>query len=217
LNAGSRSLLPPAGTVDVWRIPLDVPAGVRARLVQCLDDDERGQVARMRGGERWGVARAARREILARCCGVAAGALRFEANAHGKPRLAGCPSVHFNMSARAALALLAISSDGPVGVDLERDDIPGDIHEVARRFLPAEDAAAIVAAAPGDRPRRFAIAWTRFEALRKLRGLGIDDAPPGEGRAATVRTIEAPGGFVAAIAMQGDGWSVREREALDVL
>jgi 4'-phosphopantetheinyl transferase len=212
-------MLPPAGTVDVWRIPLDMPAELRTRITACLDDSERRHAERMKlGGERWAVARATRREILSRYSGVTAGTLRFEVGPHGKPRLEGFPAIQFNTSSRSAMALLAMSGMGPVGVDIEREDVPGNVMETARGFLPREDVEAIAATAAAQRARRFAIAWTRYEAVRKLRGLGIDETLPNADQAprATVRELEAPEGFVAALAAEGDGWSVRIREASEV-
>jgi 4'-phosphopantetheinyl transferase len=219
MNAGPRSPLPPDGTVDVWRIALDLPASTRTRLVANLDDDERRLAARMRlGGERWAVAHAARREILARCCGVAAHALRFGAEPNGKPYVLGFPHVHFNTTAREGLGLLAIAT-APLGVDVERTDIPGELTEAARRFLPQDVHEAIVASPVAERSRRFAIAWTRFEAMRKLRGVGIGELPPDREQPwiGTVREVDVPEGFVAAVAAEGDGWAVRLREAADVL
>ncbi len=218
MDARSRALLPSAGTVDVWRIALDVSESRRAQLLELLDDGERRHAERLSsGGERWAVARASRREILARCCGIAPRVLRFELGSNGKPRLTGYPAVHFNTSSRGPHALLAISGVGHVGVDIERDDVPGDVTEVARRFLPAEEAEVIVATSPEKRARRFAISWTRYEAVRKLWGLGIDEELLGPAGVATVREISVPHGFVAAVAAEGDGWSVRMREATEVI
>lgn len=216
MNAGPRSLLPPAGTVDVWQIPLDLPAADRERLCACLDEPERRHAERVGAdGGRWAVARAARREILSRCCGVAPGALEFELESHGKPWLVDAPGVHFNMSSREGIALLAISATGPVGVDIEGDDPPGDIIEVARQFLSPEEFDAITRAPAAQRARRFAVAWTRFESVQKLWGLGLED--PHSDRSTTVRDLVVPAGFVAAVAAEGEGWSVSLRDAAEAL
>ena len=205
--------------VDVWRIPLDLSERIRAPLTAALDEREREQAGRMRaGGERWAVARGVRRLILGRCVGVAPGALRFEAGLQGKPGLAGVTGLHFNMSAREGLALLAVSS-APVGVDLERELPWSEVREVARQFLPESERAALEAAPEDQRARRFVVAWTRYEAVRKLFGLGLDDVPPDapHARAAEVMEIVMPAGFAAAVATEGGGWSVRLREANELL
>lgn len=210
--------LPPAGTVDVWRIPLDVPEWLRERVTACLDEAERLARARMRiGAERWAVARGARREILARCIGGQAAALRMDTDSDGKPRLVGDSSVHFNTSAREGLGLLAIASDRAIGVDLEKDDITGELAEVARQFLLPRERAEIEAAPPGQRSRRFALAWTRYEAVRKLRGLGIDAPMPDGDTAPTIREVVVPVGFVASVTADGDDWTLRVRDAVELM
>lgn len=210
--------LPPAGTVDVWRIPLDVPEWLRERVTACLDEAERLTLARMRvGAERWAVARAARREILARCIGAQAAALRMGTDGDGKPRLVGTTGIHFNTSARDGMALLAIACDRAVGVDLEKEDIPGELAEVARQFLLPRERAEIEAAPPGQRSHRFALAWTRYEAVRKLRGLGVDAPMPDGDRAPTIREVVVPAGFVASVTADGDDWTLRVRDAVELL
>lgn len=202
----------------MWRIRLDVPAPVRERLARALDEQERSNAARMRvGGERWAVARGARRWILGGCCELPPAALRFELGPRGKPVLAGVPGLHFNMSAREGLALLAISAEGPVGVDLERESPWNQVHDVARQFLPARELAALEAAPESQRARRFVVAWTRHEAVRKLWGLGLEDAPPDRPRAHELRELVMPAGFAATVAAVGAGWSVRLREADEVI
>jgi 4'-phosphopantetheinyl transferase len=210
--------LPPAGTVDVWRIPLDVPETLLRWVTASLDEDERRMRDRMRvGAERWAVARGARREILAGCIGGEATAVRFEVAANGKPRLVGETRVRFNGSARGGLALLAIAFDRELGVDVEQDDMPGDLSAVARQFLLPRERAEIEAAHPEERTRRFAMAWTRHEAARKLRGLGLDaPLPDGETNAA-IRDVPVPVGFVASVTAEGTDWTLRVRDVSELL
>lgn len=210
--------LPPAGTVDVWRIPLDVPDWLRPRVTACLDEAERLTRTRMRvGAERWAVARGARREILARCVGALPAALRMDADQNGKPRLLGDTTVHFNTSSRDGLALLAIATDRDIGVDLEMEDIAGDVAEVARQFLLPRERAEIEASPPDQRSHRFALAWTRYEAVRKLRGLGVDAPMPNGDSAPTIREVVVPVGFVASVTADGDDWTLRVRDAIELL
>jgi len=114
---------PPAGIVDVWCVPLRLPALARDRLARLLSVEERTQVARMRvGGEAWSAAHAALRLILAHYLGTPPEALRIERGRLGKPRLASGHGPYFNLSRREELALVAVASDREVGVDLERQD-----------------------------------------------------------------------------------------------
>jgi 4'-phosphopantetheinyl transferase len=123
------------------------------------------------------VAHGWKRHILAKYVGIAAPALRFSEGEFGKPSLAnpGTETTFFNLSHSAGLGLLAVSRDGPIGVDVERWDRDSDHLDLAERFFsPSErldlemlssDAAAVVAG--------FFAAWTRKEAYIKATGHGI--------------------------------------------
>ena len=218
--AASGRRLPPAGTVDVWRIALDVSPARRDRLTASLDESERQRWERMRiGGDLWAVAHGAMREILARYVGRPAESLRFEQGERGKPRLAGAAPVHFNLSLRGPWALLAVASDREVGVDVEQEIQEPGVVEVAREFLSPLDQVAITMAPPETRRSVFATAWTRHEALRKLRGLGLEDPLPplDQGELVAVRAVHVPSGFAAAVAAEGGDWTLRVREASEVL
>jgi 4'-phosphopantetheinyl transferase len=207
---------PPADVVDVWCVPLDVPASRLVELTTGLDDDERGQWARMRvGADRWAVARGARRAVLASYLGVPASSLRFHTDPLGKPRLVDTPGLEFNTSARDGVAVIAVASGREVGVDIECERTVRDEAHVAAMFLGAEDQAALALAEPDARRRTFADAWSRHEALRKSRGLALEDPMPDAD--AVAREVAAPKGFSVAVAADGDDWRVRVRSADEVL
>jgi 4'-phosphopantetheinyl transferase len=219
-RAGPGRRVPPAGTVEVWRVTLDVPAGRRGRLTASLDAGERDHWERMRiGGDLWAVAHGARREILGHHLERPAASLRFEAGRRGKPMLADAPHLHFNMSSRGPLALLAVASDREVGVDLEQELLEAGVEGVAREFLSPLDQVAISTAPPETRRSVFTAAWTRHEALRKLKGLALEDALPPlfQGELLSVRAIPMPPGFAASVAAEGGEWTLRVREASEVL
>ena len=209
-----------AGIVDVWYLALDVPAERRRALTQPLDDAERAQWTRMRvGGDRWAVARGARRYVLAAYLGVPPEELRFERGPFGKPWLALHDALRFSASARGGWALLAVASGIELGADLEHEDTASDPDAVAREFLPPHERAAMLAEPPTARRRAFARAWTRHESLRKLHGTGLGEPLPPERGASPVlvRGLWAPERHAAAIAARDAGWRVRVRETEEVL
>ena len=203
------------GVVDVWVLDLDLPLEERHALTAPLDDPERTQWTRMRaGGDRWAVARGARRHVLASYLGVAPSKLRFGRGPFGKPWLTDHDALRFSASARGGWALLAVADGIELGADLEHEHTATEPDAVAREFLSPIERAAIAAVPPGERRRAFALAWARHESLRKLHGTGIGEPLPVTSGAVpvVVRNVRAPEHHVAAVAARSVDWGVRVRE-----
>jgi 4'-phosphopantetheinyl transferase len=173
--------------MPIHEAPLDVELSL-ARP-EALDDPARREDARtlLTAAERERVARfhfehdrrlqlAARallRRSLSRWSEVRPGAWRFEADARGRPEIAAPRSrLRFNVSHTRGLALVGVTVDRDVGVDVEGvpAEVPLDV--VDRCFTPGERAA-VLDAPPRDRPACFAELWTLKEAYAKARGLGL--------------------------------------------
>jgi 4'-phosphopantetheinyl transferase len=122
------------------------------------------------------VAHAALRIVLAGHIGLAEARRPFRAAPGGKPALVGPLNrpLDFSLAHCATAALIAISRDGPVGVDLEA---PRPIRIAEARRIALIDAATSLApgAALPDGPGDAGLlqAWTRLEALAKATGEGI--------------------------------------------
>nr|MCU0624624.1 hypothetical protein [Gemmatimonadaceae bacterium] len=104
--------------IDLWTVDLAGPAPSEA----LLSPAERARADRFRFARdrhRYLVAHDAMRRILGAALGVAPGALVFDHGPQGKPALAGSPGVHFNLSHSEDLAVLAVTTRGPIGVDVE--------------------------------------------------------------------------------------------------
>jgi len=155
------------------------------------------------------------RRVLARYLDSPPDAIELEAGARGKPRLRGEARLRFNLSHSADLAAVAVARDREVGIDVERIDPDRDALALARRALPPEDAAAVGAAAPEERPRVFHDAWARFEAVAKCLGTGLG-VPPAElalrGEQLNVLALDFGPGFAAALAVEGATPTVRHFE-----
>ena len=120
--------MPVTGTVAVWDVPLR--AEWLAAAVPLLDQAERARAAAFRferDRRAWTVARAALRAVLAGCLGTTATSVRFISGMHGKPLVAGGSGPHFSLSHARDRALVAVSGDGPLGVDLEPFDRAGEL------------------------------------------------------------------------------------------
>lgn len=174
-NGTSRSALT-RGVVHVWRIPLHDGAA-SAEVRPLLSPDERERADRFFTDDlrnRYTLAHGWLRRILSSYARDHASALRFDVAPMGKPALVG-RDVEFNLSHSGDIALVAVSVDGAVGVDVERWKEKVEYRRIAERFFSAHErrmlrdleADAIQVAAG------FYAAWTRKEAYLKARGDGI--------------------------------------------
>lgn len=166
-----------------------------ARAATLLDDEERRRVASFhfeRDRRLSLVARAALRGLLGRYLQRDPRALRFVLGKQGKPALA-TGEVEFNVSHSGGHVAVAISGDGPVGVDLEAIRPASDMLQLAERFFSPREADSVRAAADDDRPARFFAYWTAKEAVIKAAagGLSLDlrsfETDPRLGRSTPVR------------------------------
>jgi 4'-phosphopantetheinyl transferase len=115
------------------------------------------------------------RTAVGRRLGRDPASLRFARGPNGKPALAptGEDRIHFSVSTSGSRCLVAVSSHGPVGVDLELVTPLPELERIAAgHFAPAE-AAAIAERPPGLRLRAFYECWTRKEAYLKASGIGL--------------------------------------------
>ena len=205
--------------VDLYRIDLEPPAREIEKLRAQLSDDERARAGRFKFDthrHRWIAGRGMLRAILSGYVGSAPSSLELQYEAHGKPRLPAddaAPRVHFNLSHSSRLALLAVTVDVPVGVDVERLKPLRDIDAVVDRFFSVAERRDF-ARAQGDEARleAFYACWTRKEAYLKAIGCGIFQ--PTDSFDVTLLPGDAP----AIVAIEGDGEAARDwsLHALDV-
>ncbi|HYW71085.1 MAG TPA: 4'-phosphopantetheinyl transferase superfamily protein [Pyrinomonadaceae bacterium] len=163
--------------VHIWRARLDVPWSWTFDEALCLDDRTRADRFKFESDRRkFCAARASLRLILSRYLQVKPGRLPLEAGEFGKPFIADrklAQGINFNLSHSHQLALIAISRNREVGVDVEfmRSDFVTD--EVASHFFSRAEVEEFRAVAPNLRTRAFFNCWTRKEAYIKARGEGL--------------------------------------------
>lgn len=89
----------------------------------------------------------------------------------GKPYLKDYPDIQFNLSHSKGIALIAITRDTPVGIDVEYNLKPRNIMGIAERFFLPEEFESLKTS---KNPQAlFFKLWTRKEAYLKLKGVGI--------------------------------------------
>jgi len=163
--------------VHVWRVRLDAPWSWTFDEALSLDDRTRADRFKFKSDRRkFCVARASLRLILGRYLQTKPGGLQLETNEFGKPFLADqerSQGIRFNLSHSNELALIAITRDREVGIDVEfmRSEFVSD--EVAAHFFSRVEVEQFRSVPAKMRTESFFNCWTRKEAYIKARGEGL--------------------------------------------
>jgi 4'-phosphopantetheinyl transferase len=165
-----------AGQVHLWRISLEQDDGILDRFRRMLEPEELDRAGRFRYErlQRHFVAsRGFLRYLLARYVAGSPDDLRFLYNTYGKPSLAGERSLQFNMSHSHEIALVAVTRDAAVGVDIEyiRSDFASE--EIATRFFSRLEVETFSSLPREERVAAFFRCWARKEAYIKAIGKGL--------------------------------------------
>ncbi len=225
-----------AHEVHLWRCRVDLPDDDLARCHRLLNPAEKQQAARFlvaADRNRFTVARASLRLILASYLGCPPGDISFVIGAHGKPSLQaadGLPPLEFNISHSGTLALVCVADAGrPVGVDVEWTGRDLATMDLARRVLSPREFRTLEQAPPARRKHLFLSFWTIKEAVVKALGRGMSlplssitvTFPPGrpprlEGDVEstgisdlTVMPLDLDQEHMGAVATAGARWSLR--------
>lgn len=188
--------------IEVWVADLEVPGWVEAELYEFLDDDERQRAKAFRFEHlrrRFTVSHAMVRSLLAERLGVESQSLTFVIGPHGKPALAQ-GGLEFNLSHSGERALVALSDEKPVGVDIEQFREIRNLRAMAERILSPEELEAFGRSVD---PTTFVLDhWTRKEAVLKACGDGITR----ELRKVDIsgaKRLRVASGYLAAAAVEG--------------
>jgi 4'-phosphopantetheinyl transferase len=148
-------------------------------LTSLLSSSEQERAARFKFAQhrqRFVVAHAAVRAILAQYLKTTPLSLQFVNGLNGKPKLAeefARSDIRFNLSHSFDLALLAVTRGREVGIDVElvKEDYAFD--DVAARFFTAQELAAFRAMPVRLQRQSFFKCWTSKEAFLKAKGTGL--------------------------------------------
>lgn len=126
---------------------------------------------------RWSACRSSLRNILAHKLGMAAEAVPIVIDSLGKPLLAvPFQDLHFNLSHCDGLAVVALSRDAPVGIDIEHETRAASLMECETTFCHPAEISSLPSIA-SDRALALLDIWTAKEALLKAVGTGLTIAP----------------------------------------
>ncbi len=185
--------------VDLWTVSLAHPSPIH------LSEDEAARANRFRFERdrvRWSRARSALRLVLSRYAGEDPDALFFAYGKQGKPSLGAATGIEFNLSHSGDWAMIAVTREIPVGVDIERIRPEVEIGLLLQRLEETD--------LPETVPELYH-AWTRREAKTKAIGGALFDKPRGD---VHVADAAAPEGYAASVALVGRTPLVRYRTEL---
>ena len=225
--------------VDIWRARLDLPTDSLKTLEATLSADEIQRADRFHfqgHKDRFIAAHGCLRDILARYHHWEPAQLDFSANDHGKPALSTDSSerkMDFNLSHSDDFALVAVTWERKVGVDLERIRQGVSAQVIAQQYFSKSEVAELLGLPSEQREIGFFNCWTRKEAYIKAQGLGLSlplesfdvslgpNEPvilratrpdPQEAARWTLLSLEVSPGYAAALAAEGQGLEFRFRD-----
>jgi 4'-phosphopantetheinyl transferase len=226
--------------VHSWCVSLNAPHERCVRLYASLTCEERNRSARFRferDQQRFIIAHGVLHDLIGRYLGTQPDQIDFVYNAFGKPDLS--PEfgnrLKFNISHSAALALVTIASGSDVGVDLEYVRAQSDYADIARHFFSPAEVDQLNAIPCHLYAEAFFSCWTKKEAYLKARGNGLAmslnsfsvpvttdpaDAPVDlcvassdfPAKRWSLYTLQPAPGYIGALAIEGSGWRLRQRQ-----
>jgi 4'-phosphopantetheinyl transferase len=204
--------------IEVWQLKMNLQMPVSDSDLFLLSEDELTYALRFRRHEdqvRSVTTRAALRRILASRLRLPPDTLRFVANRHGKPCLQDDAGIEFNVSHAGCFALIALSTNGQIGVDMEYRNRGIDAKSLgAYVFSPLERKSGLIT------NEDFIQHWVVKESVLKALGEGISEhlqaisILPGDGECYRIEhdrpewsgikawSIEAPDCYAAALAVK---------------
>ena len=162
-----------ADEVHVWRIGLEQPDVLLDRFRAILEPDELERASRFHFEKlrrHFVVSRGFLRYMLGRYVRRKPAELRFSYNEYGKPSLAG---LRFNLSHSYEMAILAVTRDAAVGVDVEHIRADFASADIATRFFSRREVETFSSLPKEEQVAAFFRCWTRKEAYIKAIGKGL--------------------------------------------
>lgn len=167
----------PAGELHAWLVPLDDDSVDEAEWYDVLDPVERARARRYAFAllrRRYVAAHAALRGVLGHVLGMAPERVAIVTGADGKPGLgAGLPPLHFNLSHSGGMAVVALSGEGSVGVDVEYCAPQPRLPLLVARYFSVLEQEAFWRLDDAQRLPGFYRWWTCKEACLKATGHGL--------------------------------------------
>lgn len=166
--------LPDSGELHLWLIPLlETDVDLKGHL--STDEQERQAAFHYEADkQRFTIARVSMRSILSGYLSVPPETLCFHYGTKGKPALSSPVSdLHFNITHTNDLAMLAISRDTPIGIDLEMVNQRPHARRIAQRIFTPQVHRQLMQLSDKEFMPEFLRQWTQHEAKVKAIGEGV--------------------------------------------
>lgn len=166
-------------TVDVWRLRLDIAEAEMTSYFSLLPHDEQQRAQRFTFPAKrreFIVTRGELRRIVGQILDVDPKQITFAYTDKDKPYLTSKYQNHaitFNISHSHDMALIAITLDLDIGVDIEKIREEVKFEKLAQHYFSQNEYEALQKLPKQQLPRAFYACWTRKEAFVKALGKGI--------------------------------------------
>jgi 4'-phosphopantetheinyl transferase len=163
--------------VHVWAWSLVRPSFDLAADSRLLSPSEIDKLNKFRfeiDRARYSISHATLRRILSAYVGCPPQELQFSTGVYGKPRLLTNSTIRFNLAHTSNIGLVAISSGGEIGVDVEF--VRPIERDVAQAHFSVRELADLDSLNGQQWLQGFYNCWTRKEAILKAEGIGLN--PP---------------------------------------
>jgi 4'-phosphopantetheinyl transferase len=190
--------------IEIWRVNLAQPAHEISRLEKLLSAAEKKQAAAFRferDQQHFILRRASLRKLLSVNLQLPPAEIEIESGNFQKPRITreqNPNELRFNCSHSGEVALIAMSLQCELGVDLEEHrDLP-EADDLARNFFSETENNELQKTSGPGRLNNFFNCWTRKEAYVKAIGTGLSQPlnsfsvtlTPGESRVVLANSLE---------------------------
>lgn len=164
--------------IAVWRFDIDGPLSADDLAILSSKEHARaGRLVQDLHRRRYQCAHVALRRLISSRTGRPAAMLEFNEGHLGKPYVCTDMPLYFNLSHSGGLAMIALSSRGEVGVDIEVATDLDSVHEMAEQNFSANEFANWAELPELQRKLTFYQVWTRKEACVKATGWGLHLPP----------------------------------------
>ncbi|MCW8891085.1 MAG: 4'-phosphopantetheinyl transferase superfamily protein [Sedimenticola sp.] len=191
--------MPATGELHLWKIHVEAP-GLDLENTLSPDEQLRGRkMLHKKDNIRFSNARGGLRSILGGYLNQSPRSIRFEYGPKGKPFLKHPSSLTFNLTHAGNLALIAISNESEIGIDLERQQQRRNMRKIAQRVFSSEIHNELEKLNEDDFEQLFFLHWTQKEARVKALGESVFTHDSDIARIPCANFVPEPG-WCAAIA-----------------
>jgi len=194
--------------LEVLAFTLDAEPEIIRAVGAALSQDEcrrTNELKSERDRRRFTLARGQLRRVLASRLGIPPSEIELEYGRQGKPSLSRRMPDHtlqFNLSRSEDIAVIALSTDGAVGIDVEAIRPVPEADDIAALCFSASEHQSYCKLRPEERLEGFFRGWTRLEAISKALGFGLGGGLAADERDLTISAFVPEPGYVGTVVVR---------------